>query len=69
MAACPDGREIGDRAEAIRAGVEALRSGDILVIAGKGHEPGQIVGTEVRPFDDVEVAREAVKGIDAEARL
>ncbi len=69
MAACPDGREIGDRAEAIRAGVEALRSGDILVIAGKGHEPGQIVGTEVRPFDDVEAAREAVKGIDAETRL
>ena len=68
MAACPDGREIGDRAEAIRAGVAALRSGDILVIAGKGHEPGQIVGTEVRPFDDVEVAREAVKGIEAEAR-
>ena len=40
MAACPGGREIGDRAEAIRAGVAVLRPGDVLVVAGKGHENG-----------------------------
>jgi UDP-N-acetylmuramoyl-L-alanyl-D-glutamate--2,6-diaminopimelate ligase len=51
-------REIADRAEAIRAGISALEHGDILVIAGKGHETGQIVGTEVRPFSDRD---EAVK--------
>ncbi|MFD1625789.1 UDP-N-acetylmuramoyl-L-alanyl-D-glutamate--2,6-diaminopimelate ligase [Azospirillum griseum] len=55
--------EIGDRAEAIRAAVRGLQPGDVLVIAGKGHEPGQIVGTEVRPFDDAEEARKAVAEI------
>ncbi len=54
-------REIGDRHEAIDAAVAELRAGDALVIAGKGHEPGQIVGTTVLPFDDAEVAREALK--------
>jgi UDP-N-acetylmuramoyl-L-alanyl-D-glutamate--2,6-diaminopimelate ligase len=52
LAAAPGAREIGDRAEAIRAGVAALGVGDVLVIAGKGHETGQIVGSEVRPFSD-----------------
>ncbi|HEY7687513.1 MAG TPA: UDP-N-acetylmuramoyl-L-alanyl-D-glutamate--2,6-diaminopimelate ligase [Dongiaceae bacterium] len=52
-------REIGDRAEAIRAAVNALKAGDILVIAGKGHETYQIVGDKVLPFDDAAVAREA----------
>ncbi|MEM9098881.1 MAG: UDP-N-acetylmuramoyl-L-alanyl-D-glutamate--2,6-diaminopimelate ligase, partial [Pseudomonadota bacterium] len=47
-AACPEGEEIGDRAEAILAGVDALRApGDCLLIAGKGHEQGQIVGAEI----------------------
>ncbi|MEM7441845.1 MAG: UDP-N-acetylmuramoyl-L-alanyl-D-glutamate--2,6-diaminopimelate ligase [Pseudomonadota bacterium] len=67
MAACPDGLEIGDRAEAIRAGVNALDQGDVLVIAGKGHEPGQIVGDEVRPFDDVEQARKAANALVSRA--
>ena len=53
-------REIGDRREAIFAAVAELRAGDALVIAGKGHEPGQIVGDRVLPFDDAEVAREAL---------
>jgi UDP-N-acetylmuramoyl-L-alanyl-D-glutamate--2,6-diaminopimelate ligase len=49
--------EIGDREEAIAAGIRMLEPGDVFVIAGKGHEQGQIVGATVRPFDDAEVAR------------
>ena len=58
LAGCPRAKEIGDRAEAIHAGTAALGSGDALVIAGKGHESGQIVGLETRPFLDKD---EAVK--------
>ncbi|WP_158046585.1 UDP-N-acetylmuramoyl-L-alanyl-D-glutamate--2,6-diaminopimelate ligase [Skermanella pratensis] len=61
MAGCPGAEEIGDRAAAIRAAVRDLAEGDVLVIAGKGHEQGQIVGTEVRPFDDAEEARAALR--------
>ena len=64
MASCPGGIEIGDRRDAIFAAVESLQPGDLLLVAGKGHEPGQIIGDEVRPFDDVSVAREAVSSID-----
>ena len=46
-------KEIGDRREAIRAAASLLQDGDILVVAGKGHEQGQIVGDTVHPFDDV----------------
>jgi len=60
MAACPGGIEIGDRAAAIAAAIAGLQAGDVLVIAGKGHEQGQIVGSEVRPFDDAAVARAAL---------
>jgi UDP-N-acetylmuramoyl-L-alanyl-D-glutamate--2,6-diaminopimelate ligase len=56
-AAQPAVTDIGDRAAAIRHAIGQLQQGDILVIAGKGHEPGQIVGTQVLPFDDAEVAR------------
>ena len=52
--AAPGAREIGDRAEAIRAGVRRLGQGDVLLIAGKGHETGQIVGSKVLPFSDHE---------------
>lgn len=58
LAACPGAAEIGDRAEAIRAGIAALETGDVLVIAGKGHETGQTTGSETRHFSDSE---EAVK--------
>jgi UDP-N-acetylmuramoyl-L-alanyl-D-glutamate--2,6-diaminopimelate ligase len=63
MTAAPGAREIGDRAEAIYTAAAELGSGDVLVIAGKGHETGQIVGAEVRPFDDAEVARAAISAI------
>jgi UDP-N-acetylmuramoyl-L-alanyl-D-glutamate--2,6-diaminopimelate ligase len=52
LAAAPAAEEIGDRAEAIRAGVAGLKGGDVLLIAGKGHETGQIVGDRVLPFSD-----------------
>lgn len=63
LAACPDAQEIGDRAEAIGAAIKGLRTGDLLVVAGKGHETGQIVGGEILPFDDAEVVRQVVAGV------
>jgi UDP-N-acetylmuramoyl-L-alanyl-D-glutamate--2,6-diaminopimelate ligase len=60
LVACPHATEIGDRALAIRAAISELASGDALVIAGKGHESGQIVGSETRPFSDTEEAIKAV---------
>jgi UDP-N-acetylmuramoyl-L-alanyl-D-glutamate--2,6-diaminopimelate ligase len=54
---CPDAEEIGDRAAAIEAALRGLGPGDLLVIAGKGHETGQIFHDSVLPFDDAEVAR------------
>ncbi|MHB0769224.1 UDP-N-acetylmuramoyl-L-alanyl-D-glutamate--2,6-diaminopimelate ligase [Bradyrhizobium sp. 5.13L] len=53
-------REIGDRAAAIRAAIEDLQEGDALLIAGKGHETGQIVGSEVLPFSDHEAVAAAL---------
>jgi UDP-N-acetylmuramoyl-L-alanyl-D-glutamate--2,6-diaminopimelate ligase len=52
--------KITDRREAIFRAVAEARAGDIVVIAGKGHEDYQIIGTERRHFDDREVAREAL---------
>ena len=60
LAGCPGATEVGDRAEAIRLALATLAAGDVLVVAGKGHEQGQIVGDRVRPFDDVEVVRRAL---------
>lgn len=62
LAACPGAEEIGDRAKAIRAGVNGLNAGDILLIAGKGHEEGQTVGTKVIPFNDHDAVRAAIAG-------
>ncbi len=59
-AACPGAEIIGDRAEAIAHAVTMAEEGDIVVIAGKGHEPGQIVAGVIHPFDDAEVARDAM---------
>jgi len=60
MAGAGGAIEIGDRAEAIDAAVAELAAGDVLVLAGKGHEQGQIVGGTVLPFDDLTEARKAV---------
>ncbi|SNR73943.1 UDP-N-acetylmuramoyl-L-alanyl-D-glutamate--2,6-diaminopimelate ligase [Paracoccus sediminis] len=60
----PDATEVGDRAEAILRGVDALLPGDALLICGKGHETGQIIGNDVYPFDDAEQASVAVAALD-----
>jgi len=60
----PEAQEVGDRAEAILRGVDALTPGDALLICGKGHETGQIVGDAVLPFDDTEQASVAVAALD-----
>ena len=65
MAGCPDASNVGDRAEAILRGVDALGPGDALLILGKGHETGQTVGSDVLPFDDAEQASVAVMALDA----
>ena len=64
MQGCPKAIEVGDRAEAILRGVDALGPGDALLICGKGHETGQIVGDDVLPFDDAEQASIAVTLLD-----
>ncbi|HYC75648.1 UDP-N-acetylmuramoyl-L-alanyl-D-glutamate--2,6-diaminopimelate ligase [Brevundimonas sp.] len=58
---CPDAQEIGDRRAAIRHAIEQMRDGDVVVIAGKGHEQGQIVGGVTHPFDDASEAAEALR--------
>jgi UDP-N-acetylmuramoyl-L-alanyl-D-glutamate--2,6-diaminopimelate ligase len=63
LAGCVEGaREIGDRRDAIEAAIVEAGSGDIVLVAGKGHEQGQVVGSgahaRVLPFDDVTVARQ-----------
>ena len=61
LAAAPGAIEIGDRAQAIRAGIAELKSGDVLLIAGKGHEIGQIVGARTLPFSDHEAVAAALQ--------
>ena len=60
----PEATEVGDRAEAILRGIDAIGPGDALLIAGKGHETGQVVGDDILPFDDVEQASVAVAALD-----
>lgn len=59
---CPRAEDIGDRARAIETAVARLQKGDVLLIAGKGHETGQIVGGFVHPFSDQDVALAALGG-------
>jgi len=61
LVASPGATEIGDRAQAIRAGIAMLEKGDVLLIAGKGHESGQIVGDKVLPFSDHDAVAAVLK--------
>ena len=58
LAGAPGAREIGDRRQAIAAAIAEAREGDIVLLAGKGHETVQLVGDTAMPFDDAQVARE-----------
>ncbi|MBO0343702.1 UDP-N-acetylmuramoyl-L-alanyl-D-glutamate--2,6-diaminopimelate ligase [Roseibium sp. CAU 1637] len=60
LAGAPGAAEVGDRAEAISVAVSSLVAGDVLCVAGKGHETGQIVGDTVLPFSDHEVVKAAI---------
>src|SRR6266498_824552 len=62
LEAAPGALEIGDRREAISRSIEDLRRGDVLLIAGKGHETGQIIGKQVLPFSDHEAVAAALDG-------
>ncbi|MEX0808567.1 MAG: UDP-N-acetylmuramoyl-L-alanyl-D-glutamate--2,6-diaminopimelate ligase [Dongiaceae bacterium] len=65
LAAAPGAIEIGDRAEAIRSAIAMLEPGDLLVVAGKGHETGQTIAGKTHPFDDSAVARAAVAQVSS----
>jgi UDP-N-acetylmuramoyl-L-alanyl-D-glutamate--2,6-diaminopimelate ligase len=58
MAGAPGATEVAGRREAIAEAIRIARDGDIVLVAGKGHETGQIIGDKVLPFDDALVARE-----------
>src|SRR5215831_8620314 len=60
LGGAPGADEIGDRSEAIRRAVADLKPGDVLLIAGKGHETGQIIGQNIVPFSDHEAVRDAL---------
>ncbi len=62
LAACPHALEIGDRAAAIEAAITDLQPGDALLIAGKGHETGQIIGDQVYPFSDKACVETVLEG-------
>lgn len=68
LEAAPSAIEISDRAIAIKNSIEGLSTGDVLVIAGKGHEQGQIIGEKVLPFDDLEEAKKIIEYIKEKAR-
>jgi UDP-N-acetylmuramoyl-L-alanyl-D-glutamate--2,6-diaminopimelate ligase len=63
MEGAPDAKEIGNRKEAIEYAIQKMEDGDVLVIAGKGHEQGQIIGDDVHPFDDVAEAKTAIRNL------
>ncbi len=66
LTGCPGAAEFDNRAKAIAAAIAELAPEDVLIIAGKGHETGQIVGTQVLPFDDAEVAGDALAELGGE---
>jgi UDP-N-acetylmuramoyl-L-alanyl-D-glutamate--2,6-diaminopimelate ligase len=63
LVGAPGALEIADRALAIRAAVDMLMAGDVLLVAGKGHEQGQTIGSAVLPFNDHDAVRAALKGV------
>ena len=65
LSGASDAMEIGDRAEAIARAVGMLQAGDVLVVAGKGHETGQTVGHKVLPFSDAEAVAAAIGRLSA----
>ena len=62
ISSCVNCLEISDRGQAIETAIRDLRDGDLLVIAGKGHENVQLVEGRVIPFNDTEVAEKILKG-------
>ncbi|QDH14663.1 UDP-N-acetylmuramoyl-L-alanyl-D-glutamate--2,6-diaminopimelate ligase [Oecophyllibacter saccharovorans] len=58
LKACPQALEIGNRHDALQKAVNDLQAGDVLLVAGKGHEKGQIIGTTIHPFDDRALVRQ-----------
>lgn len=69
LAAAPGAIEIGDRAEAIRHAVTSMSEGDVVLVAGKGHETGQIIGANVVPFSDhEEIAKALVSAAERQRR-
>ena len=60
----PNAIEIPDRAEAILIAISNLQAGDVLLISGKGHETGQVIGDTVFPFDDIEQASIAATALE-----
>jgi UDP-N-acetylmuramoyl-L-alanyl-D-glutamate--2,6-diaminopimelate ligase len=65
LAAAPGATEIGDRQQAIHTAIAELRGGDVLLIAGKGHETGQIIGDRIVPFSDHQAVAAALKELAA----
>ncbi len=63
LEACPGAGEIADRFEAIRTAINLMQSGDVVLIAGKGHETGQIIGDRTIPFSDHEAVETILKGM------
>jgi UDP-N-acetylmuramoyl-L-alanyl-D-glutamate--2,6-diaminopimelate ligase len=64
MEAASGATEIAGRADAIRRTLADLNEGDVLIVAGKGHEGGQIIGDRVEPFDDVEEVKKAINEME-----
>jgi UDP-N-acetylmuramoyl-L-alanyl-D-glutamate--2,6-diaminopimelate ligase len=60
LAGATGAREIGDRAEAIATAIAMMRPGDVVLVAGKGHETGQIIGDRIVPFSDHDEVRKAL---------
>lgn len=67
MRGAPDATNIGDRDAAIGTAIENLRGGDVLLIAGKGHETVQLIGSETLPFSDASVAQNVIAALNARA--